>query len=378
MPGIEVQGVSPEEIIHELQESLRLSKENKYAFQVGLKDVEFDVDQEKIAGSGIAFPFANIQLAEQAIRLGLIHPTILYECDDTTHHVIAFDPRPVGYSGFMDCVTHSLAMTDLGLFEVGRYPAVNLASPGRYWQWFLHRQLANPEQVTTWQTEHTLTPEQVVERVFIPGNLTTTSDLPVWDMVNFSGQMYAATGWRDETPAAIWRTANGSDWTAVTTDGFGISSTPRSADVMTVYQGQIYAAVSSYSEISGVGAYIYRSSSGDPGSWSPVVTGGNGDIQNGLVDAFAEFNGALYACGKNTSQGAFIWKSSPDGSTWSQVGSYGLDASHQDEAITMTVFNGKLFVGIYNGNSEQTWPGLEFCRRHHLVASYSRWVWRRE
>ena len=189
MPGIEVQGVSPEEIIHELQESLRLSKENKYAFQVGLKDVEFDVDQEKIAGSGIAFPFANIQLAEQALRLGLIRPTILYEYDDTTHHVITFDPRPVGYSGFMDCVTHSLAMTDLGLFEVGRYPAVSLASPGRYWQWFLHRQLANPEQVTTWQTEHTLTPDQVVERVFqiITARLTFRFGInPLVFLFNFS------------------------------------------------------------------------------------------------------------------------------------------------------------------------------------------------
>ena len=59
MPGIEVQGVSPEDMIRELQESLRLSKENKYAFQVGLKDVDFDVDQEKIAGLGTCANYIN-------------------------------------------------------------------------------------------------------------------------------------------------------------------------------------------------------------------------------------------------------------------------------------------------------------------------------
>ncbi len=47
----------------------------------------------------------------------------------------------------MDCVTHSLVITNHGLFEVGRYPAVNLSSQNRYWQWFLHRRLATAEEI---------------------------------------------------------------------------------------------------------------------------------------------------------------------------------------------------------------------------------------
>jgi hypothetical protein len=66
----------------------------------------------------------------------------------------------------MRCVTHSLALTDLGLFEVGRYPAMNLASQYHYWQWFLHRRLATSEQVTAWKEQDNLRDDQIVEQFF--------------------------------------------------------------------------------------------------------------------------------------------------------------------------------------------------------------------
>jgi hypothetical protein len=69
------------------------------------------------------------------------------EDDNTEYVVMVFDYRPVGYNGFMDCVTHSLALTDHGLFEVRRYSVVSLSAPGHYWQWFLHRRLATTEDV---------------------------------------------------------------------------------------------------------------------------------------------------------------------------------------------------------------------------------------
>jgi streptogramin lyase len=221
--------------------------------------------------------------------------------------------------------------------------------------------------------------------VSTPGVAINSATTAILDMVNFNGQMYAGTGW-STAPASIWRTTDGTTWTAVTTDSFGVSSTPRNVDAMVVYQGKIYAAVSSESSTTGIGVYIYRSATGDPGTWSAVVTGGNGDIQNTLVGALIEFNGALYACGKNPTQGAFIWKSSPDGSTWTQVGSYGLDASHQDEAITMAVFNGKLYLGTYSPSARpaqiwsspdgSTWSpvvqdGFGDVNNHNLMSLYT-------
>lgn len=147
MSEIEWRVIEPEEMIREIADSVRQSRENKYAFQVGLKDLDFDVDQDQLTAAGINLPFRNIDQAEHALSAGVITPTLLIEEDDTRHQVLVFDHRPVGYSGFMGCVTHSLALTDLGLFEVGRYPAMSLASQSRYWQWFLHRRLATPEEI---------------------------------------------------------------------------------------------------------------------------------------------------------------------------------------------------------------------------------------
>jgi hypothetical protein len=151
MSEIEWRGIEPKEMIREIEDSVRLSRENKYAFQVGLNDLDFDVDQDQVTVFGLCLPFRSIDQAEQALSTGVITPTRFIEDDDTCHQVLVFDHRPVGYSGFMGCVTHSLVMTDHGLFEVGLYPAMSLTSQSRYWQWFLHRRLATPEEIHTIQ-----------------------------------------------------------------------------------------------------------------------------------------------------------------------------------------------------------------------------------
>ena len=100
------------------------------------------------------------------MRARVIVPTLFIEYNDSEHQVLVFDPRPVGYSGFMDCVTHSLALTDLGLFEVGRYPAMNLSAQNRYWQWFLHRHLATADEINYLQVDHGLASSEVVEHIY--------------------------------------------------------------------------------------------------------------------------------------------------------------------------------------------------------------------
>jgi hypothetical protein len=163
MSELEWRAVAPDQFISELKEAVRQRQENKYAFQIGLKDLDFEIDQDQARLLGISLPFQDIDQAELALRERVIIPTSFLEYDDTLHQVAAFDPDPVGFSGFMSCVTHSLAMTDLGLFEVGRYPALNMASQQRYWQWFIQRRLATPEQVLAWREQHRLTDLQVVD-----------------------------------------------------------------------------------------------------------------------------------------------------------------------------------------------------------------------
>jgi hypothetical protein len=137
MTPIEVRGMSPEEMMSEIKGSLSRYRENKYAFQVGLRDVDFDIDQNALKKNDLVIPFNNISQAEAALKVNAIKPTTFIEYDGTSHQVIRFDPRPIGFSGFMDCVTHSLSLIDYGLFEVGRFPAISLSEQNRYWQWFL-------------------------------------------------------------------------------------------------------------------------------------------------------------------------------------------------------------------------------------------------
>ena len=75
----------------------------------------------------------------------MITPREFIELDETAHQVVEFDPAPVGYSGSANCVIHSLAKTDRGLFEVGRYPAMDLERQTKTWQWFIHCRIEAPE-----------------------------------------------------------------------------------------------------------------------------------------------------------------------------------------------------------------------------------------
>lgn len=165
MTDLEWRAVTPDEMIQELAETVRRMKEDKYAFQVGITDLDFAIDEPTAQTLGVTFPLRTIAQAEHALQEGAITPTLFLEDDETIHQVVAFTPTPVGFSGFDNCVTHSLALTDQGLFDVGRYPAMNVTSNSRSWQWFLHRRLATLEQVTMWQEEYNLSPDELIARI---------------------------------------------------------------------------------------------------------------------------------------------------------------------------------------------------------------------
>ena len=166
MPGIEWRAVTPNEMVRDIENQVRLYRENKYAFQTGLKDVDFDIDEQNLTNIGLPIPFQSIDQAELALRSGVISPKQLTEEDDTQHQVLIFDSRPIGYSGFMDCVTHSMALTDHGLFEVGRYLAVSLSSQSRNWKWFLHRRLATTLEMVELQEKYDLGPVEMLEKIY--------------------------------------------------------------------------------------------------------------------------------------------------------------------------------------------------------------------
>lgn len=133
-----MQGAEQKNIDVQFQVGLT-NPDRKYSYQIGLRDLDFDVNEQLIKTLELNLPFRGIDQAEYALKNSAISITSFKEMDGTGHEVLIFDPRPIGYSGFMNCVKHSLAMTNHGLFEVGRYPAVSMTSESRFWQWFLHR-----------------------------------------------------------------------------------------------------------------------------------------------------------------------------------------------------------------------------------------------
>jgi len=141
--------------------------ERKYHLQVGLKDVEFDVDQEKAKKLSLSFPVSSIDEAERALLAGVIAPTRFAESGDgTMHEVIEFDPTPVRYSGFANCVTHCLTWTDQGIFELGRYSAMSIADFSKTWQWFVHRRRMTDGQVKELQVAGT-SPEEIFNLAYV-------------------------------------------------------------------------------------------------------------------------------------------------------------------------------------------------------------------
>jgi len=166
MSGIEWLSITPEQLIRDIENIVIRQRENKYAFQIGLRDLDFNIDQDRLKDLGLTLPFPSIDLAEQALRGGAIIPTTFIEDDSTQHQVLSFDWRPIGNSGFNNCVTHSLALTDHGLFEVGRYAAASLNSQQRYWHWFLHKRLATSEEIHDWMAGKGLFSEQLFEQAY--------------------------------------------------------------------------------------------------------------------------------------------------------------------------------------------------------------------
>lgn len=133
-----VQAVSPEEFGEELKRLVEQQRNDKYSLQVGLKNVQFSFDEGKASALEVDPEMSSIDKAELHLREGILMPVELVEYDGTVHRVLEWDPTPVGYSGFMDCVTHSVVITDRGTFEVGRYPAMQLQELTKVWQWFIH------------------------------------------------------------------------------------------------------------------------------------------------------------------------------------------------------------------------------------------------
>ena len=143
---MEVKAVGPGELVEELERLVEQRRRDKYSLQVKLDVVEFAFDEQAALTLDLDPEMSRIEQAERYLREGVLRPAGFVEDDGTVHQVLEWDSTPVAYSGFMGCVTHSVAVTDRGTFEVGRYPAMNIETVSKVWQWFIHRKVQRDEE----------------------------------------------------------------------------------------------------------------------------------------------------------------------------------------------------------------------------------------
>jgi hypothetical protein len=166
----------------------------------------------------------------------------------------------------------------------------------------------------------------------------------------FGGSIYAGTS--NEAGAQLWRSTDGESWTSITTDGFGDVKN-LAVDHLYEFDGSFYAGTQNADNPSqSNGGEVWRSDSGDAGTWNQVVSGGFGDSVNGGIYRFIAFNNQLYASTfswDTSTHGGEIWRSSSgDSESWSRVVSDGFGDSNNASALSFAVFDGYIYVGTQN------------------------------
>jgi hypothetical protein len=200
-----------------------------------------------------------------------------------------------------------------------------------------------------WRTSDGTTWTAVSELGF--GSAYTNTNPVVIDMIVFKGQLYASTGW-DEVGGQIWRSPDGTTWTQVEGNGFG-DATNGAIAAFGIFGDTLYVATHSFTDAHG--CEIWRSSTGDSLSWTNVVTNGNGSPNNYIATGLIEFSGYFYAGVENGADGAEIWRTS-DGVTWARVITSGFGDPDNTQTGGFAILGGYLYIGTQNNTTgAQIW-----------------------
>ncbi len=160
-------------------------------------------------------------------------------------------------------------------------------------------------------------------------------------IIQFNGNIYLGTA-NDNDGARIYRIENNSSATQVNDDGFGDFNNTEVTQ-MFVFDGYLYAGIYNPN-----GSQLYRSASGDIGSWTLVNNDGFSDSNNTYIIASTIFNNEMYIGTYNTTDGGQVLVSS-NGTSWATTGGDGLGSSHNTEIGSLLVANdGNLYAGTRN------------------------------
>lgn len=269
----------------------------------------------------------------------------LYVADIQNHRIQQFSPgvagwRQININGFGDLQTQSAVA--LAEFRGDLYVGTST------WRGAGERRIMRSHDGKQW--------EEVLGSAF-----GASYNYRVNHLIEFKEQLYAGTrNWNWDTEqeegAAIWRSADGTTWSPVVTDGFG---DPINGQIhqFAVFSDTLYAGTWSYGTH---GAEIWRSSTGNSGEWTRVVDNGLGNGSNGAVMSFEVFHGVLYAAIYNTDHGAEIWRTE-NGVNWTKAMTGGFGDADNGGVFSLAQFHGALYAGVHNYQESDN-PGAELWR----------------
>lgn len=187
-----------------------------------------------------------------------------------------------------------------------------------------------------------------------------------FEVLVFNGQLYVGMEADNTFGARLWRTRAGvvtpssqADWEEVIADAdgnpFGIPDPAQNdhIDSLALFNGYLYASTANRSG-STLGTRVFRSPSGDPGSWEDVVVvqgPGFGDLNNGNFKDMQVFQGWLCGGTHNQVTGAQVWCTT-EGTTWLQKNVSGFGTSANSAIWSGYVYNGALYFGVQSAGDD--------------------------
>ena len=182
----------------------------------------------------------------------------------------------------------------------------------------------------------------------------------------FNNQLYVGMEADNSFGARIWRSRAGisapssqADWEEVAAgpDGypFGVTQLAQvdHIDSLAEFNGYLYASTAN-GGTNTLGARVFRSSTGNPGTWEDAVSQlgpGFGDVNNQNFKDMQVFQGWLCGGTQNWLKGAQVWCTN-DGTTWLQKNVSGFGKQYYDSSNLKIwsgyVFDGALYFGVQN------------------------------
>jgi streptogramin lyase len=187
----------------------------------------------------------------------------------------------------------------------------------------------------------------------ITAGLGYTANQQVTGFTLFDGFLYIAI--EGPQPCQVWRSADGSIWDPIITDGFGDPNNSSSMGGWATLDGYLY--IGTRNEVTG--AQLWRSNNGT--AWEEVIDDGFGDLDNIKIELLFTFEGNLFAGTQNNVTGMQVWRS-PDGSSWTQVNPDGFGDSNNTATLwsnATIAFHGRMVIGTWNyANGGEVWALL--------------------